>query len=184
MLYTTQRQTFGAVRIQQTWSALFVLETVLTEHKPDLIIELGTGYGALSKFFSLFAPVVTFDVRNLGIKKHPGVTFYHGDIFNQSVSGYIKSLIAGKRIFLFCDNGNKPREFKTFVPMLKPGDVVFVHDYGLEIKNSDMKETVDSCGLVSLYQELCHNLKTLLRGFVVESKKKPLTNNRIVLHCR
>ena len=34
---------------------------------------------------------------------------------------------------LFCDGGNKVREFKTFAPHLKKGDIIAVHDWMTEI---------------------------------------------------
>ena len=71
--------TFGGIPMGQTWSALYVLEKVLREYKPDLIIELGTAYGPLSLFFSLFAPTHTFDTKDIAIKR-PNITYYQKDV--------------------------------------------------------------------------------------------------------
>ena len=36
-------------------------------------------------------------------------------------------------MILLCDNGDKPREFDTFAPLAKPGDIIVVHDWETEI---------------------------------------------------
>ena len=40
-------------------------------------------------------------------------------------------------LLLFCDAGNKPQEFQTFVPQLTAGDIVAVHDWGTEFGEGD-----------------------------------------------
>lgn len=167
-MYTTANQTFGGVRIQQTWTALFVLEKILREYSPGMIIELGTGYGALTGFFSMFAPTYSFDNLNRVTKKWPRVKYHICDIFDEIQQYKIEQLIktTGVKVFMFCDNGNKPREFAAFSPLLKPGDMIFVHDYGLEIKDTDIDSVVKKLDLKPIEQKLCDELKTLLRGFI------------------
>ncbi|MBA7495380.1 hypothetical protein ES702_05962 [subsurface metagenome] len=166
MLYTTKEQTFAGVRLQQTWSALFVLEKVLATNRPDLIIELGTGSGGLSHFFSLHAKTITFDKLNNVVKKIPEVVYNIADIFELADIAHIDELIkTNGKVFLFCDNGDKKREFVLFVPMLKKGDLVFVHDYGIEIHEKDIKATVSKYKLEPVEDEICDCAKTLLRGF-------------------
>jgi len=40
---------------------------------------------------------------------------------------------------LFCDDGDKPREFRTCVPWLWPGDLVAVYDWDMEFGVNDVQ---------------------------------------------
>jgi len=141
--------TFAGVRIAQSWSDLCILENILTVEKPDIIIELGTQHGASALFFSLFTKTYTFDIKKYNIPKSDNIIYEICDIFKDSDK--IKSLIQNnKKVFLFCDNGNKPKEFEVFAPFLKKGDIIFVHDYGIEIKDKDVAPLVKSLNLKEL----------------------------------
>jgi len=149
-LYMIRKNTtFAGIRIEQSWSDLCILENILTTEKPDVIIELGTKRGASSLFFSLFAKTFTFDITKYDVPKSDNIVYTICDIFENVEE--IKSLIDNnKKVFLFCDNGNKPDEFKTFAPLLKKGDLIFVHDYGIEIKDEDTTPLVMELQLIEI----------------------------------
>lgn len=42
-------------------------------------------------------------------------------------------------VYLLCDNGSKSVEFQEFVPSLKPGSIISVHDWGSEIHPHDIE---------------------------------------------
>lgn len=160
--------TFGAVRIQQTWTALFMLEKILIRYKPDEIIELGTGYGALTKFLSMFAFVHTFDIQAKFRLIPRNAVFQQADVFNKATINLIKSLInLYGRTFLLCDDGNKPKEFNTYAPLLKKGDLIFAHDWGEEIYLKDIQETILKLHLTWIPEQAeLDELKTKLIGFI------------------
>jgi len=66
--------------------------------------------------------------------------FTLGDLFGEAGKKLIDFLDGGlpRPILLFCDNGDKPREFREFVPHLRVGDCVGVHDWGSEIHRADV----------------------------------------------
>lgn len=167
-MYNTKR-TFAGVRIQQTWSALFVLEQVIAEERPMRVIELGTGFGALTLFFSMFRfvdKVHTFDNKVESLTYATNILFSKENIFESHVKDKIRSLIGRQgKTFLFCDNGDKASEFILFAPSLKSGDIVFVHDWNVEIFEKDISDTVDKLGLEPVETVLCDEYKTLLRGY-------------------
>ena len=155
--------TFGGIHIAQSWSDLYILEQILTVEKPDIIIELGTKYGASALFFNLFAKTYTFDIKDYGEPKNDNIIYTIVDIFENIE--IIKSLINDhKKVFLFCDNGDKPKEFKIFAPLLKKDDLIFVHDYGVEIKDKDVTPLVTELHLIEI--PTSHIIKpSLLKGW-------------------
>lgn len=167
-------RTFAGYPIQLFWQDLKILETAVTQCKPDLIIELGTGTGASALFFSLHAPVATFDNKDIRIeelKNISQVTFYTVDVFSKQGIFLIDRLMKTyKLIFLFSDNGDKPKEFLTFAPMLKPGDYIAVHDVGLEISLQDIDTTKKPYNLEPVFENLSISELSTIRVFKKENK--------------
>jgi hypothetical protein len=62
-----------------------------------------------------------------------------GDIFGDKLPAIKAAMAAPENhpFMLFCDNGRKPHEFQTFVPLLWPGDLVAVHDAMNEFGEND-----------------------------------------------
>lgn len=113
---------------------------VWAEWKPEVVqfIELGTGTGVFSKYLlNILKPQTfhTFDRLDCpDFELRPHYTFI--DILADGRgSKLIADLISrpGKTL-LFCDNGDKPQEVKLYSPFLKPGDILVVHDWMIEIK--------------------------------------------------
>jgi len=155
--------TFAGIRIEQSWSDLRILEHILSMEKPDIIIELGTKYGASALFFSLFTKTYTFDIKKYNIPKNDNIVYTICDIFENTEK--IKSLIQkNKKVFLFCDNGKKPKEFEVFAPMLKKDDLIFVHDYGIEITHKDVAGLVQRLHLKEIPTSNIVDV-SLLRGW-------------------
>ena len=154
---------FGNVVIH-TWFDLFFLNEILTEEKFDVIIEIGTYQGGLTVFFGMHAvaqgaQVITFDIRPESEgdpwqthKAMLPITYYNLDVFEPKVTASIETIIRDNRVLLYCDGGNKPREFKTFAPMLCKNDVIMVHDKGREVYENQILQTVAECGLRPFYQ--------------------------------
>ena len=158
--------TFGGVPLGQNWSALFALEKILKEYAPDIIIELGTADGGSTNFLRLFAYVHTYDKVPRASDKKPNVDYKLKDVFEKDTIKEINDIInRHDKIFLFCDNGNKPLEFATYAPLLKKGDLIFVHDYGTEIREENIKPIVKKYKLIPHEKELCDGLYTLLQGW-------------------
>ena len=163
----TLNSTFAGQEIAQRWSDLFIFERTFQEFKPDLIIELGTYLGALTHFFSLHGRVWTIDNMKRIIKEYPNVKYTISDVFSDSmVEGIRHAIQSHSQILLFCDNGNKIEEFKLYAPLLKKGDIIFVHDWNNEIKMTDIKETIDKEQLTPYLHKLSIKYNSLLRGWI------------------
>lgn len=130
---------------------LLVYERLFATAPLQGIVELGAAAGGLSLYFLLqsfqrdllFAtfdrdPIGACDTplgRKLNLSQH---TFI-GDLWGDTGAEVIR-LLTGEfhPLLLLCDNGNKPREFQTFVPYLRAGDIVGVHDWGNEFADGDI----------------------------------------------
>ena len=172
LLYNPYSSSFLHCRMQQQWADLAVWEEFLN-HVKDIksFIELGTGYCGLATFFLLQCiqrciNFRTFDIKdnsrlNLPVAKLIGLRehFVQGDIFAspELVGDSIKNL--PKPLLLFCDNGDKPREFRTFVPMLASGDYVATHDWPSEIN----EDHVAGFSIHPIMSEGCEVWKSMTR---------------------
>ena len=110
--------TFGGVRIQQTWSALFMLGKLIEEEEITNVVQLGRGTGALHDFFRCYCLTYSYDLPQ--------------DVFQAKIIIEIEKLVQNTwtgKYLIFCDDGDKPRELRTYANILKRGDHILVHDY-------------------------------------------------------
>ena len=150
---------FAGIRTYQSWMDLWILNKALNYHKPELIIEIGTALGGTALFFSNYAKVHTWDINRSMTKTNDNITFHHEDVFNSSNLEML--LWDHRKKFLFCDGGNKIKEFNTFAKQLEVGDYVFVHDWNAEIGQYD----IDITGFKYVLKKECEQLGSYIRGF-------------------
>lgn len=171
MYNISDNETFGGIKILQTWSALYVFEKIFNEYKPDLIIELGTFTGASAHFFSLFASVITYDIKDKKNKKtFPNIIYRIKNLFREETIKEIDNIIKTyNKIFIFLDNG-LPRKklWEIYAPLIKKEDLIFVHGWGLSIKPEDVESLIIKLNLKVYKKELCDNWKSLLQGWQKE----------------
>lgn len=145
---------FLGVQTVQYWADFLVWEKLLDAH-PWLrtAVELGALRGGFSLYLLLQCTerrmgFATFDQNYpealdtvIGQQAHLRDHWIAGDMFDdQSAGGALKTILADAAahpLVLFCDGGNKPKEFQTFVPLLWAGDLVAVHDYNTEFGDGD-----------------------------------------------
>ena len=148
LLWSCSGQTFMHCKATQYWTDLALWERFLNScSEIKAVIELGTEECGLSLFLALQAyqrgmefrtfahqwvdNLRTALARLLRLEEH----FIRGNLFSEAGGELVKLLHGGlpHPILLFCDDGDKPRELREFVPHLLPGDYVGVHDWGTEI---------------------------------------------------
>lgn len=139
-------QHFLGAQIQQNWPGLYMLEHTLNSQKFELIIELGTGFGALAVFFSYHAPTISFDKIDQR-QMTGGYLFCKRDVFNYNTHSFIGWKTINKKTLFFCDNGDKPKECQLYSKMVKPGDLMIMHDYPRLITLKDVP------GILELYNQ-------------------------------
>jgi hypothetical protein len=101
------------------------------------IIELGTARGGLSVLLGMFSltygcKYVTYDIYDSSLYndlfKRLDIDFRKKDIF-ECESEISKEIQSEGITILFCDGGDKAKEFNMFSKYLKPGDLILAHDY-------------------------------------------------------
>lgn len=144
------RQTAGiwpvAVPTSLTWHDIGVVLHTVQAGRVDLIVEIGVDQGGLSALLLAYAEYsrsqslyphleylgidINLDtVCQLVIDKHPR-RFFRADAFNPETLEFVKRAISvSNRTLIFCDGGDKPREIRTYGPILRPGDFLLAHDY-------------------------------------------------------
>lgn len=143
--------TFLNVRACQYWADIASWERFLNAYPAKSLVELGTWTGGFSLFLLLqslqrgmeFRTVDTAYVgaaetpvgKLIDLKRHCLTMDILGDD-GKAVAGVIMRL--PKPLILFCDNGQKSKEFRTLVPYLQPGDLIVVHDWLTEFGEGDV----------------------------------------------
>jgi hypothetical protein len=144
-------ENFLGLEMYQEWSDLHVWNQFFIAHPVRTFVELGTGHGGMAFFFALQCyqrkiNFYTFDNQNYFdfVSGVPGLMhmidcFHFVDIFKEGAERISQIVqLAPHPLILFCDNGDKPREWRTFGPWLHPGDFIAVHDWGTEFKETDI----------------------------------------------
>ena len=133
-----------------------LIQRVVKEEKFGFMVELGSLYYGLTLVLheaNRKIPLFTFDNMDARMSLHRArrrttkkdleyllkwgfgkrVTFVRGDIIGKK-SIILMSLVARpEKKLLYCDNGNKDREICYYGKLLNVGDVMGVHDWGLEV---------------------------------------------------
>lgn len=147
--------------MSQTFADVLLWERILDAH-PDtkMLVEIGTGEGGFSRYLATQARFRGIDFATFDIVQPeaevPG--FKLGDVFEapQAVGFFLD---VGPAI-LFCDGGNKAREMAVFGPLLTPGDVLVVHDWGTEVFDADIPECLER-----VHTDWCFELRSRSRVF-------------------
>jgi cephalosporin hydroxylase len=154
-------RSYVGVPIERKWSDIFTMEVLLVHARPRTIIELGTGSGAFSAYLAAWcymsgARFFTFDThrkgsatkrvnyRALALIRRLGGSFHARNVFAPSTVSRIARLANEPGVTLiYCDNGDKAMELRTYAPLLKEGDFLGVHDYGSEVFPADVAPLLD-----------------------------------------
>ena len=173
--------TFFGATVQQVWSAFYWFERIVREHRVGSMLELGTGLGATTMFFGGLFPdhVITYDIadkrtdRVKDMHRRLGVDVRLFDLFAGHALVSLHTDLESNRFenrpaLIFCDGGDKHREFNLFSGLLQEGDLIACHDTGVEFfpDRSDARSTEEASGLVRLYPAELRADNTLLTVYV------------------
>jgi hypothetical protein len=151
-------QRFGGVAMARRWVDVETIERFLSTKWPATVIEFGTGTGAFSVYLATYCKLNdgsfhTFDTHALS--PHPfsdrndrclsavtclGGTYRRADVFSAECVDVVGDLVreSGGPAFIYCDNGDKPREVAMYCDTLRSGDFLGVHDFPEEITEDDL----------------------------------------------
>jgi len=153
-------QTFFGQPVLQSINAFGVYELLLTNHKPDYVVEIGTGHGTLSLYFALWAYLndkefFTFDNLCEGnpdwiptdktskLLNSVWANRFIGDVFEEPTKQKVEHFLSRGQCLLFCDGGNKRREVKEFAHLTLPGSIIIVHDWPKSCNRGDIPECLE-----------------------------------------
>ena len=174
---------YAGTVVERKWSDIFTIDVFLAQASPSTIIELGTGSGGFSSYLATYAYLnggyfCSFDThRKTSVSKRPnyralrlvralGGRVHHRDIFAPGTRAMIGRMAARPGpTFLYCDNGDKPREAQTFAAALKSGDYLGVHDFNTEISTKDLADLLERRILRPWHPEFFEALSSSNRVF-------------------
>lgn len=181
---------FMGTEIDQSYAALYFFEHYIDFHKFEYVVEFGSRDGGLSIFLANMSAITeqfyfhTFEYNKQldwhnRIKGGVGHWFekletqtdliksYELDVFSEQTVNVLKPMISKYKTLLFCDNGDKPREFNMYAPLLKKGDHIVTHDWNTGIFQHQIQHTIikENLQLDEPWASDCERLKTLIRPF-------------------
>ena len=181
---------FMGAGMSQNYFAIPWFEYYFDANQFEYLVEFGSQKGCLSTYFANFAGItekVFFDTFELSPDQDwnnrsvegaghwfgkladisPYINYYHQDVFSDATVNHVSENVKNLKTFIFCDGGDKIKEFNTYAPLLKSGDCIAVHDWNHEISMGDIMHTVRDHGLVvdSLFASSAAKYGTLIMPF-------------------
>jgi cephalosporin hydroxylase len=119
---------------------LWVYQEIISETRPDLIIETGTAYGGSALFLASICDlanhgrIITIDVEaQAGRPEHPRLKYLSGSSTGAEVVGELKQLLsADNRVMVILDSDHRAehvrRELEIYGPLVSVGCYLIVED--------------------------------------------------------
>lgn len=140
---------------QHNYYLYYVIDRIMSKN-PQItkIIELGTGYGALTMVLGLWGikrsiPVYTVDIAPVKIKpiepilQRLDVQVLTKDIYAQNTINDLQKIINNEPVLLVCDGLDKSIEINTWVPLLPIHSIICGHDYRTECIPEKIKDITE-----------------------------------------
>lgn len=162
--------------VQQNPAAFHVFSEFFKHEKFNTIIEIGTAGGGWSLFLKencdkYHTNFITYDIQNYPIK--------HENFINSKIDFRLKNVFENieeiecliknsGRVALFCDGGDKIKEFNTFAKSLKINDFILAHDYAPDYTThfSHLRNVHwDWCEIADLHVEDCMKENNIVKYF-------------------
>jgi len=140
----------------QNWTAITMLLKFFADNREvKRVVDIGTGCGGLTLFFGANmlqrdGKVLSFDIEETQSAQARrdfeklNIDFRKMNVFSEYAVKLVKEFIADEQALIFCDNGNKGREFPLYARTLKQGDFIMAHDWGVEISEGNLDGFIHS----------------------------------------
>lgn len=133
---------YKGFRAAQHGNFTTVFQKFLDEQKFDVIIEIGTLNGGLTRFLKDASPnsrLISYDITPQPEHKaliECGVELKIVNIFGEAYSVADKEIIeilnSNSKKLILCDGGNKAAEFNSLASFVRKGDFIMAHDYSYD----------------------------------------------------
>ncbi len=149
-----------AVPTSLTWHDIGALLHIIQAAGISMVVEIGVDQGGLSALLLAYAgysaaqvgyPALSYlgidinlDTVCQTVRERNPRSFIEADAFAPEIIRSIQMAIAPEaRALIFCDGGDKPREIRTYGPILRSGDLILAHDYHNEYTDSALEGLPD-----------------------------------------
>ncbi len=183
----TRINLFG-ILVQQSLVSIAGIEEVLNIFKPQVILEIGSGFGALTTYLGVWAAINNAEVYSIEIndnlvekaKKVWGglpINYYAMDEFSKEWLDIVtKKILVGKSCkFVFCDGADKVRELKIYESMLDKGDILGTHDWVKKEANKKICDYLTKKGFNSFKRVMWEDMNAGIMFW-----RKEMITNRFV----
>lgn len=134
--------TYLGVPILKNPLDLWIYQEIISETRPDIIIETGTYEGGSALYLAGILDalggrgnVISIDIAPKGTPEHPRVEYVTGSSIDPRMAGYIKEKAQGSRVMVILDSAhNKSHvllELELYGPLVTPGQYLIVEDTNL-----------------------------------------------------
>lgn len=131
---------YRGVSIHQNALVDGVFRGLFRTFKPHRVLEIGTAAGGLTLLLRDLLDEAACKATQLWTvdpmpmdRPHlmiDGINMIHADGFQDGLLPLLQEYVTRPGpTLVICDGGDKPREFRTFAPHLKSGDIIMAHDY-------------------------------------------------------
>ncbi len=123
----------------------WVLQEVISELKPDLIVETGTHRGGSAFYFASLCDllsqgeVISIDIQAAATPEHPRISYWKGSSIDPEIVARVKKRIAEKRagnILIILDSNHSrehvARELEAYAPLVPEGSYIHVQDGSID----------------------------------------------------
>lgn len=125
--------TYKGIKIQKFPNDLQLYHQVIWEHKPDVIVEIGTRFGGSALFFKDQGPeVITIDIKPQVAERDSRITYLIGNSTDPAIVTQVKELTNGKKTMIVVDGdhsrGHVKWEITKYKDMVTPGQYLVLED--------------------------------------------------------
>ena len=119
----------------------WVMQEVIADLKPDVIVETGTYLGGSAYFFACLCDllghgeVVSIDIGPQGTIDHPRITYLRGSSVDPNITGRVQERlqsVGATRVLVVLDSDHSAahvrEELETYAPLVPVGSYVHVQD--------------------------------------------------------
>jgi cephalosporin hydroxylase len=137
---TMEGTSWMGYKIMQTPLDMWIIQEIIHETKPDVLIETGTHMGGASLYYAnvfdleQHGRVLTVDIEDFpGRSKHPRIRFFQGSSTSPEIVAQIRSDIRpGERVMVVLDSYHAKehvlKEIESYKDLICPGNYLIVED--------------------------------------------------------
>ena len=129
------------IPLSHSWREVGCILWIVQTFHLRAVAEIGVDQGGLAGILQAHRSLDYLGIELTMHTVHPSVAHIviEADALAEPTLRTVLHWIEQRRpVLVYCDDGDKPKEVQLYAPILRPGDVLGVHDLGSEIQESDL----------------------------------------------